>query len=302
MIAALNGVTLPMSDPFWADYYPPNGWGCRCTVIQVRKSKYPTTDSDEAQALGEVALQSDKKGIFRFNSGQKEQTMPDYNPYTIRRCNDCDVAQGKLNLSKPLDNQTCEACRKVRQMCNEKENTDVKKKLKETINAKGAAHISGLREIVRSSIFKPVEGHAGVISAIGPSDPDYTNLLACADKVVSHGYNVAILFNPSEYRSPDFIAFNKKFIALYDVKTISGQNSAGNRLMESIGQTERVMLNLTTSYNPRLLATDIKKYFEVNKKAKEVIVYKGGSAIRVTRDQIDRRFESTFRKRYGRTK
>lgn len=37
--AALNGVTLPPSDPFWEEYYPPNGWNCRCTVVQVRKSK-----------------------------------------------------------------------------------------------------------------------------------------------------------------------------------------------------------------------------------------------------------------------
>lgn len=41
--AALNGVTLPPSDPFWEEYYPPNGWNCRCTVVQVRKSKYPAT-------------------------------------------------------------------------------------------------------------------------------------------------------------------------------------------------------------------------------------------------------------------
>ena len=41
--AALNGVTLPPSDAFWEEYYPPNGWNCRCTVVQVRRSKYPVT-------------------------------------------------------------------------------------------------------------------------------------------------------------------------------------------------------------------------------------------------------------------
>ena len=84
--AALNGVTLPMSDPFWETYYPPNGWNCRCTVVQVRKSKYATTPRDEAIARGEEALQSDTKGIFRFNPGKQQKSVPDYNPYTIKRC------------------------------------------------------------------------------------------------------------------------------------------------------------------------------------------------------------------------
>ena len=78
--AALNGVTLPPSDPFWEEYYPPNGWNCRCTVVQVRKSKYPATPHEEAMALGEEALQCDTKCIFHFNPGKQNKTIPDYNP------------------------------------------------------------------------------------------------------------------------------------------------------------------------------------------------------------------------------
>lgn len=112
--AALNGVTLPPSDPFWEEYYPPNGWNCRCTVVQVRRSKYPATPHDEAMALGEEALQRDTKGIFHFNPGKEDKTVPDYNPYTIRRCRDCDIAKGKIKLAKFIpENELCAACKLI---------------------------------------------------------------------------------------------------------------------------------------------------------------------------------------------
>lgn len=113
--AALDGVTLPPSDPFWQEHYPPLSWGCRCTVVQVRKSKYPVTSHDEAMRRGEEALQKDKTGMFRFNSGIEQKTMPDYNPYTIRRCRDCDVKKENFVHYVP-DNELCSACRIVRSM------------------------------------------------------------------------------------------------------------------------------------------------------------------------------------------
>ena len=111
--AALDGVTLPPSDPFWTDFYPPNGWNCRCTVVQVRKSKYPATDHDEAVLRGEEALKKDSKGMFRFNPGQQGKTVPDYNPYTISRCRNCDIAKGKGTLARktPPASELCAVCK-----------------------------------------------------------------------------------------------------------------------------------------------------------------------------------------------
>lgn len=122
--AALDGVTLPMSDSFWETYYPPNGWNCRCTVVQVRKQKYPATEHSEAMSRGEEAMNGERYNIFRFNSGKQGKTMPDYNPYTIRRCNDCDVAKGKLTLSLP-DNEICAACKFVQNCALNRDKSEV---------------------------------------------------------------------------------------------------------------------------------------------------------------------------------
>ena len=120
--AALNGVTLPPSDSFWQEFYAPNGWNCRCNVVQVRKSKYPVTPHDEAMRRGNEALAKDTRGIFRFNSGIEQKTFPDYNPYTIRRCRDCDVAKGKVKLARFVpDNEVCAACLIIHRLRNEGE-------------------------------------------------------------------------------------------------------------------------------------------------------------------------------------
>lgn len=116
--AALNRVTLPITDTFWEEFYPPNGWNCRCTVMQVLKDKYPVTPHNEAMALGEEATGKDTKGIFHFNPGIEQKTVPDYNPYTIRRCRDCDIAKGKLKLDFLPSNLLCDGCRYIHECYN----------------------------------------------------------------------------------------------------------------------------------------------------------------------------------------
>lgn len=79
--AALDGTTLPPSDPFWNHYLPPNGWNCRCTTVQVRKGKYPRSNSKEAIARGQSCTAKPKQQIFRFNPGKQEKIFPPKHPY-----------------------------------------------------------------------------------------------------------------------------------------------------------------------------------------------------------------------------
>jgi hypothetical protein len=79
--ALLHGTTLPVDDPFWDKYFPPLGWNCRCTAVQVRKDKYPVSDSTTALQAGERATESKKQQIFRFNPGKEGKVFPPKHPY-----------------------------------------------------------------------------------------------------------------------------------------------------------------------------------------------------------------------------
>lgn len=148
--ASLHGVTLPITDSFWEEFYPPNGWNCRCTVVQVRKSKYPATEHDEAIALGELATGKDTKGIFRFNPGKEEKSVPDYNPYTIRRCKDCDLAKGKLKLAFVPDNELCAAC-EILQKC-------VEDRTKSQTAIERTHYMHKMKPLLKRKVEKAIEG------------------------------------------------------------------------------------------------------------------------------------------------
>lgn len=83
----LHDIVLPVEDEFWKQYYPPNGWRCRCVAVQVRKGKYPVSNSEKAIEAGEKATtQIGKNGknnleIFRFNPGTSLKLMPPEHPY-----------------------------------------------------------------------------------------------------------------------------------------------------------------------------------------------------------------------------
>lgn len=71
--AALDGVTLPVDDPFWDEFYPPNGWGCRCTVRQLADGelKKPTIIPNDT----EIPMS------FRNNTGKTGQLYSEDHPY-----------------------------------------------------------------------------------------------------------------------------------------------------------------------------------------------------------------------------
>ena len=171
--------------------------------------------------------------------------------------------------------------------------------LQELHYLKGAQFIKQLKLILCYGEFLLVEGEKDIFSAISEKSDDFDHLINAARKAVEHGYRVYILPNPRSCRTADFIFEKKGILGLYDLKTVHGKGSVGTQLLDSIGQTNRVLLNMTTDYNARLLASEIKAYFEANEQAVEVLIFKFKKSISVSRWQVEApRFSRFFRKKY----
>ena len=156
--------------------------------------------------------------------------------------------------------------------------------------ARGAAFVTLLKEITKHPAYSVLKSDPNIYTIGGERGEDYDNLLNAARKAVEHGYRVFILPNPKGFRTADFVFERKGVYKMFDLKTITGKNSVGTRLVESIGQSNRVLLNMPSGYNTRLLAADIKTYFELNEAALEVLIFKGKSEL-----SIYRRFVSNSR-------
>lgn len=149
----MHGITLPVTSKFWDWYFPPNGWNCRCTVVQVRKGKYPESDERGAMNLGSQATAGKHQEMMRFNPGKQMACFPAYNPYTISRCKDCEYRPGKLELAKVPDNELCAACKVIREMVKARESLQEQRK---TVREWAKENLAGKTVLVQG-VPNPVE-------------------------------------------------------------------------------------------------------------------------------------------------
>ena len=176
---------------------------------------------------------------------------------------------------------------------------DIADELEELHYRRGSHFIWQLKVITSHPSFYPIKGEDNIYTTGGESCDDYENLLNAARKAVEHGYRVFILPNPQGIRTADFIFERKGVYKMFDLKTIIGKSSVGNRLLESIGQTNHVILNMATDYDPRKLATDVRMYFETNNQAREVLIMKGNKFLSVSRQFVESKdYFKMFMKRF----
>lgn len=178
---------------------------------------------------------------------------------------------------------------------------DITAELAKLHELKGAEFSRQVELIALRREFHPIDNERGIFTVGDNKNDDYENLIQAARKAVEFGYQVYLLPNPNETRTPDFIFVKKGVYRPYDLKTVSGKSSVGGSLIDSIGQCNRILLNMTRDYNTRRLAYAIKRYFEINDKAVEVLIFKGGKHISVKRPMVTgETFFPMFKKAYER--
>ena len=179
------------------------------------------------------------------------------------------------------------------------ENTDIAQMLSLLPELQGIDFVRQLKQITERHEFSPFNNNQKIFTVGGEKSDDFKPLLEAARKAVEHGYTVFVLPNPKSFRTADFIFERKGVYKMFDLKTISGHNSVDNRLSESVYQTNRVLLHIIVDYNPGSLARSIKRYFELNPYAREVMIFKGMKQLSITRRSLeDKDFFRTFIKRY----
>lgn len=164
---------------------------------------------------------------------------------------------------------------------------------------RGADFVRQLKTIAARKEFHALDTDPDIFVVGGQKDTDYQRLIDAARKAVSIGYKVFLLPNPHDFRTADFIFERKGNYTMYDLKTVHGKGSVGSQLLYSFEQTNRVLLYMASDYNARLLASDIKTYFESNHDAVEVLIFKGSKTITVKRGLAKNPdFNRIFRKLY----
>ena len=178
---------------------------------------------------------------------------------------------------------------------------DIASELAKLHELTGAEFSRQVERIAQMKVFHPLDTDKDIFAVGSYKSDDYQNLLVAARTAVEFGYQVYLLPNPLETRTPDFILVKKGVYRIYDLKTVFGKSSVESSLLDSIGQCNSILVNLTTDYNTRRLAYAIKRYFEVNEKAAEVLIFKGHKRIHIKRSLVARpEFFAIFKKAYER--
>lgn len=96
--APLDGITLPVDDPFWNTFMPLNHFNCRCTVEQLDEAA--VTPAQQVEDATEEVRQ-DMQPVFEMNPGRDGYIYDKSHPYFDVSPNDKGFARENFGLPIP---------------------------------------------------------------------------------------------------------------------------------------------------------------------------------------------------------
>lgn len=253
----LEGITLPPSNSFWDTYYPPNGWNCRCRAVQVRKSKYPSTPSHEViqrVTAHEAQQKGNKRDMFRFNSGKQKKVWPDYNPYTIRNCSSCPLAQGKGKMAwnDIPHNEMCQGCALLRKC--------------ETMRYKEVKHYDNGGRILQHELVKETDSDFPKLMEVAEffaqegKEVKLTPKLDRFSKFVYENIYHSLIGTRYEGKCPDLLV-DDNWYEHEGFTTTNPKNAFRNMVGHGLKQSSRIIIDrpeVTERYMSRILHQRVK--------------------------------------------
>ena len=253
--ADMDNITLPKTDSFWNNYYPPNGWNCRCVAIEVRSAKYNATDHNDAMETGNKTTTSigkdgsNKLAMFRFNPGKSKKIFPPEHPYTSGDCGKLSALWTQLSRTERIGlANEADKCR-AKKIETEIADSTKPKKIKHYENG-GELYTYPVLENKKADDYENVLDAANYFAKHGDkmqilpqirttNDPRYDIIFGALKGTKYYGKNPDILRNGLFYEHEGFKTKNAKR-ALRNMLN-RGLKQSDKVIIEDCGLTDRYM-------------------------------------------------------------
>lgn len=246
---ALNRITLPITSQFWGWYFPPNGWGCRCTVVQVRAKDYKVSDEQDAMNAGSQSTAGKHQEMFRFNPGKQMATFPAYNPYTVKTCIGCDYKR-----TKNPKNDQCAACKIV-------------------------------QELAGYTVFPTTNGTVRIHERHGKNERE-ENLNIATYLANKHGYNIDLLENIEGKKTSDSYNHTLGVEQEYKRSVTPTKNSIDSLLRSAKEQAGDIVLSVDSDIEWKDLTAALRPRVKRSEKISYITIIRDGKDHRYSREEI----------------
>ena len=269
--AALHGVIKRVDSDFWDKYYPPNGWGCRCEVIQLPGKNHKETP---AEAIKFCKVDD----MWKVNVGKKGVVFPKGHPYFMGQCQRCNGTPQSLAL-KPQ----CAACVAGRRECD---------KYVDGCKEKAAQFRENI-EPIRVREFENGGKEIFYKDAEASKKPDFAAIKTIARTLAKEGNVVEVMprwhCKSDEYKHfysdligtkyknkcPD-LRINGKFYEFEGFVKPWTPNKIGRMLSHGLKQSSRIVIDNSKGCSHRYLRKRVFDFIRIGVAVDEVVVYEKG--------------------------